>query len=306
MEGIHSRGASLWDSVTPALQKLLQKPFHRNDPAAFPLWKKYLATHSRVAADRLYEFYLPFVRVGVFKQFSSRPWLFTDGIGDMVSDGFLALRRVIELADSFDPDHFRCTLFLAIRRYIFRGREAMDFGSFHRIHARRVLSAIRSTLTCQLGRLPEREEILRELRRQVQNPSVHIAYIDEHPVKVLRFSELENPSIDRPVEVADPTADDPSERAIASDLMRRTMNLLEPRDRKILRLTLRGESQTAIARRLGISRERVRQLLNGIIWEARSRAELATYSQDGSTAIRSAFERGKHDALPSASRLLSA
>jgi RNA polymerase sigma factor (sigma-70 family) len=305
MEGEISR-SSLWESVSPALRQLLQKPFKRDDPAAHPLWKRYLATRSRAAAERLYEFYLPFVRVGVFKLKMSRPWLFSEGIGPMISDGFLALRRVIADTESFDPDRFRQILFAAIRHRIWEGRDRMEFGGARRAGPRRVLIAIRSELTRRLGRLPERAELLRELRGQILNPSVHVACIDERPVEMRPFSELESPSMDRPMEFADPAADDPAKRAIESDLMRRTMNVLAPRDRKILRMVLRGENGAAIARRFGISRERVRQRLNGILWEARKRADLAVYFRDDSNALRSLSQRGKNDALPSAHRLLSA
>jgi RNA polymerase sigma factor (sigma-70 family) len=305
MEGEISR-SSLWNSITPELRKLLQKPFKRDDPAAIPLWKHYLATRSRAAAERLYELYLPFVRVGVFKLFMSRRWLFPDGIGSMVSDGFLALRRVISDTESFDPDRFRQVLFTAIRKRIWAGRDRTEFGGARRAGPRRVLVAIRSELAHRLGRLPEREELLRELRGQIKHPNVHIACIDERPVEMRPFSELESPSIDRPMEFADPAADDPAKRAIESDLMRRTLNVLAPRDRQILRMVLRGKSGAEIARRFGISRERIRQRLNGILWEARNRADLATYFRDDSKALRSLSQRGKNDALPSAHRLLSA
>ena len=304
MEAKISR-ASLWESVSPALRKLLQKPFKRDDPAALPLWKKYLTTRSQADAERLYEFYLPFVRVGVFKLMMSRPWLFPDGIGGMVSDAFLALRRVIEYTDSFDPDHFRAILFLAIRRRIFQERDRMTFAG-RREAKQSILAAIRSKLTARLGRLPERHELAVELRRQFKNPNLYFAHLDDPAPKMVRFSELENPAMDRPIDVADPTADDPSKRVIESDLLRRTMNVLKPRDRKILRMVLRGENGATIARRFGISREYVRQRLNGILWEARKRADLATYFGPEWKDVKQEFERDKNNCLPTARRLLSA
>jgi hypothetical protein len=60
------------------------------------------------------------------------------------------------------------------------------------------------------------------------------------------------------------------------------------------------------ARRFGISRERLRQRLNGSLWEARSLARLAMDSEGDSSDIQATAARVRSNSLPSAHRLLSA
>ncbi|MGD0464649.1 MAG: sigma-70 family RNA polymerase sigma factor [Tepidisphaeraceae bacterium] len=298
MDATCARG-SFWDSVTPALRKLLKKPFRFDDPNALPLWKKYLATRSRAAADELCQHYLPLVGIVALRLKKRRPWLFPEELGYLISDGFMGLRQFIEYADAFDPLYCSRTAFRQIRRWIFRCRTQMEFGGWHRAYARRTLSDVRAKLTRQLGRLPEREEILRELRAHVKNPAMVIARIDETPPRVSRFSELGSSSLP-PLSFADPAADDPSKQAIESDIMRRVVKVLKPRDRQILRLILRGETYADIGRRFHISRERVRQRLNGILWEARQRADLATYFGDDPIPEIRPLRQGKDRCLASA------
>jgi RNA polymerase sigma factor (sigma-70 family) len=292
------RQSSLWESVTPALRKLLDQPFKFHDPAAAALWKKYLATRSKPATQRLYEYYLPVVRIVAIRLKQSRGTMFRDDIGTLISDGFLGLRRAIEFTESFEYG-IESWLYKSIRRAIYSGRDAMQFGGRARTYARRTLNAIRADLAARLGRLPERDEILIELRKQFKNPGVYIARIDERTPKMSPVSELENPDLP-PLEFADTAAGDPSNRVIESDIMRRVEKVLKPRDRQILRMILRGDTYAEIGRRFHISRERVRQRLNGILWEARGRADLVRYYGTDSVPEMAGAKHGQNRCFDSA------
>jgi RNA polymerase sigma factor (sigma-70 family) len=298
MDATSNRG-SLWDSVTPSLRKLLQKPFRFDDPSALPLWKRYFATRSPAATRKLQEHYMPLVGIVAFRLKLRRGWLFSGDLGDLVSDGFAGLAHLIDHTDAFDARQFFNLAFRQIRRHIYNGRDGMEFGGRLRVQARRMLSNIRAKLTRQLGRLPERDELLREIRLQIKNPCMVIARIDEFEPEVRQFSELELPSGSSP-SFADPAAADPCKRMIESDIMRRTLKVLKPRDRQILRLILRGDTYAQIGRRFNISRERVRQRLNGILWEARSRADLATYFGDDPIPELRPLKQGNDCCLPAA------
>jgi len=62
---------------------------------------------------------------------------------------------------------------------------------------------------------------------------------------------------------------------IDPDLLRRVAKGLDKRDRRILRMTLRGLCPAEIARKLGVSRERGWQLVNGLLWTLRANTQLA-------------------------------
>jgi DNA-directed RNA polymerase specialized sigma24 family protein len=62
-----------------------------------------------------------------------------------------------------------------------------------------------------------------------------------------------------------------------NEAMKLAMKGMQAQDRKLFKLVMKGVDQAEIARRLGVSRQRIGQRLNGVLWELRSRADLAEY-----------------------------
>jgi hypothetical protein len=136
-------------------------------------------------------------------------------------------------------------------------------------------------LTQDLGRVPSRSELAAELAKAITHSNI-----------VIDVPKIE-PLPDYPLAIEDRN-DSPEGPMIDAELLRRMTQGLDKRDRKILRRTLRGKCPAAIARKLGVSRERGGPLVNGVLWTLRADKPLA--SAFGAEAIDR--PRGRKSNLP--------
>jgi len=264
--------------VPSALRHILHRDFNINDPAVVPIWASYLRDRNVPDFQRLVEYYLPLLRIIVGQLKRRRPGMFTDDPDLYISDGAEMLMRLIRGQKySFDPGIWLATCFKYIRANVYRERDRRVFWcGATQVQQRRTAFIVRSDLAGRLGREPTALELGEALRLRVCDPDRYVALPDAPPPKMNRFSELEADDGKRPREFEDSRSADPSSRMVNQEIVRLAMRGLDPVDRRILRSVLRGDTASSVAKKLGVSRERIRQRLNRILWEARCRADLAS------------------------------
>jgi RNA polymerase primary sigma factor len=208
-------------------------------------------------------------------------------LADLVQEGNVGLLRAVE---RFNPDYgvrFSTYATYWIRQAVRHGMSKMGHAIALPDEKRALLLEVRRAderLTQILGRSPNEEEIAAELDLTVD------------ALYQLRRAELRVVSANTPIgeegetelidvlTTADEPGDDPVDRRALSDALDEAMAGLQPRDRDILRLRFgfeTGEVETleTVAKRYGITRERVRQLeLHAVSLLRRSKSATALLS----------------------------
>jgi RNA polymerase sigma factor (sigma-70 family) len=250
----------------PRLRALLRAPYVRDVPAE--LLPAFAPTCDPAARTALVEFFAPLVLINASvmrrRHFDFYP---ADSFGQMIADGMFGLLRAVHLADN--PATFSSYARTWICTSIRRGRrEALGM----RRPSDRIIAQERERFIQAEGRLPTRQELLKRVGQHISNPNIQIG---EAPP--IAFSQLETEAHAFVSYLADQCTESPDQRLLDRETVKLAMKGLKPTDRKILKLLLRGQNQADIARRLGLSKQRVHQRLNGVLWEARSRADLARH-----------------------------
>jgi len=232
------------------------------DAASAGLWHAWLKRRDRAAFDGLLVRYLPVARAMAWRMKRRRPAYYHEPIGDLVSDGVLGIIRFIQYRARYQPEMMLGAAFWAVARYIRRCVAGRFWTGGHSRGRLDELEHIRSSLTQELGRVPSRSELTSELAKSITNPNIvidvpKIERLPDWPLAV----ENDSDSQDGPM--------------IDPDLLRRVAKGLDKRDRKLLRMTLRGLCPAEIASKFGVSRERGRQLVNGLLWTLRANKQLA-------------------------------
>jgi RNA polymerase primary sigma factor len=208
-------------------------------------------------------------------------------LADLVQEGNVGLLRAVE---RFNPEYgvrFSTYATYWIRQAVRHGMSKMGHAIALPDEKRALLLEVRRAderLTQILGRSPNEEEIAAELDLTVD------------ALYQLRRAELRVVSANTPIgeegetelidvlTTADEPGDDPVDRRALSDALDEAMAGLQPRDREILRLRFgfeTGEVETleTVAKRYGITRERVRQLeLHAVSLLRRSKSATALLS----------------------------
>jgi RNA polymerase sigma factor (sigma-70 family) len=246
-------------------------------PETAEVWQRYLSDRNRADFDWLFNQYLPVVWYEARKVKRQQPGLFPDPLGDYVSDACLGLLQTIPQIKFFTPGVTQIYIRQYVKRAIWNLARSRSWAGRKRIESMRTIQQIRSVLTAQHGCVPEREAIVAALAEKVKNPNIYFSYFDEGINQMVPRSQLEKEDGRKLMRNEDPHSPDPSAKVMDEEVVRLAMKGLDKVDRKILRMALAGDGDTAIGKAVGLSRSRVRVRLNGVLWESRCRADLAAY-----------------------------
>jgi len=185
---------------------------------------------------------------------------FADGLDSMVSDGFVALLTVIERTTPDDLEWFEKRAYVSVKRAIDFGPKGRTFAGRWRTVRGRVLKRIAGQLQAALGRKPTRDEMADGVRRWKPRRPEYLLGIGQAVRTMRSLSEFERNEEDRPLVVAD-TKPDALQRVIEREAGRRLFMGLRPAERRLAKLIMHGASGAEAGRKMGISRQRVHQLL---------------------------------------------
>jgi len=238
------------------LPREFRAPFPDEDAASARLGHAWLTRRDRAAFNALAVQYLPLARAKAYGV-PRRPAYLHEPLSDRISEGVMGVLHFIKYLKIYPPQFVRSRVFLAVARQIRRCTTGRFWAGGRARRRLDELEHIRSRLTQDLGRVPSRSEMTSKLAESIPNPNIVI----DVP-KIGRFP-------DYPLAVEDDR--DPHDGPmIDPELLRRAAAGRDKRDRKLLRLTLRGRGPAESGRTLGVSRERGRQLVQGLLWTLRA------------------------------------
>jgi DNA-directed RNA polymerase specialized sigma subunit len=251
-------------------------------PAIAAVWGRYLADRNAADFSTLCDHYTRIVWIEANRIHSQAPHLFGGPVDDSVSDGLLGMIQQIRITESFAPFYTFSKLRNAIRRAIWAEALSRSWPGRHHSEKMLTIRRIRAELTRETGRVPDRDEIIVRLSRQVANPNIYIPAIDDAGRVISNPSqwggltakgELENAM----KKIADERSANPIDAILGGESVRLAMKRMKGVDRIIFRMLLAGHDQFEIAEKMKLSRGTIHNRLNGLLWTARCNAELAAY-----------------------------
>ncbi|QOV88436.1 helix-turn-helix domain-containing protein [Humisphaera borealis] len=278
----------LWQDLPPAYARKLSD--HIRDASFEPLLAAYLADpENDQRFHAVTEAALPIAVYLAYREYKRHAWRWQNpSPDDVVQDAVVEL--IVSLRD------WGCkTIANANRQGLFRyvaGRVAHAVRDGQRrgrpgAYATRrklIMRRIRKRFVRVNGRLPTKEEAYEQLRALFSNPNIQIGDggVDDmlKPSRCRTFSVLSmsaSDDIHRDAHaVADERCPSPTRWIDAStDAVELAEAALDDEGREILRRTLAGESQASIGVWLGISEGTARKRVNAVLWQLRTRADLA-------------------------------
>jgi DNA-directed RNA polymerase specialized sigma subunit len=237
------------------------------------MWRRYRHDGDASAFGPLIESLLPIItHIASDQKRFNRLYRF-DPVDELIADGY---RGLVLLAKRTDDETLRQFIFqmrLTAREEMRRGVCMRHFGGEQAFRRDCVIQEQRGRLTQQLGREPNRAELIESLRPLLTNPQIQIGELPE------RLSLETGADARAGAEDATATIDDPTQRMIDAEVIRLAKKSLKGIDRKIFDLCMRGESAREIGRQLNLngSTAQKRKRINGTLWAIRRNAELAKY-----------------------------
>jgi DNA-directed RNA polymerase specialized sigma subunit len=278
MDATRSRPRDSLADLSPQIRRLLQADFDKDDPDIPAVWNRWHQTKRRKDFHRLFEHYSPIVLM-MGRQLKRRaPGTFKCELSEILPDGLIALTKFIQKTRPREG-YYAAVIVVAIRRGMYRGNDVRE-SSPGRAVAKRQVRSVRRQLTHQLGREPSDREVASALVAKLKQPQQCLAILragNSADPKLFPVSQLESADDGwNPTHAVTQTREpDPVRQSQLRDFTTVAFSGLPKRDRFLLRSIMQDRTGPAIARKLGVSRERVRQLQNKLLWQLRCNRRLA-------------------------------
>jgi RNA polymerase sigma factor (sigma-70 family) len=269
--------SAFFHGFTPELVRRMNAKPVSYDPAIADAWGRYLADQNQADFQFLIDSYLPVVWYQARHVKRLNPGIFSEPLEDYVSDGVLGLMQAIRRIKAFSHPLTFVIVRNTIKRSIWNESTARTWAGRKRTESIRTIQKIRSELTAKHGRLPSREELTARLAEKVKNPQIYFYYLDEGVASMVPRSQMEKSDGRKLMRDKDHSQPAPDEKVMHEETVKLALKGLGKQDRQILRMVLAGKSGVAIAEALGLTKAVVAKRLNGVLWEARCRADLAEH-----------------------------
>lgn len=257
------------DDLPPAFNV----PFNNDDASVAPLWERYHADRSTDAYQQLMIHYAPLV-AATARHAKRRKSMFYHGtVDDMVSDGVMGLIDAIT-SQRAGMAHFRLWAIRKIRSFMIRGEMNRRWGKEFRFVRDSIVAELRARAVQDLGRLPTPEEMTERLRGRIPNPAFYASHDPREFSRSQATTKEERRALGNELGI---NRHRPDQSAIDRETMKLALKGLNVQDRKILKLVLAGHNSKEIGALLRLPLGTHWKRVNGVLWEARQRGDLAAY-----------------------------
>lgn len=238
------------------------------------LWRDYLNDPTAAHHGALVEYFLPLVRALAVRS----KWRLGDRLDELdvvIADGCVGLLRVIEqIAErgvGADRNTWMHYIRSAVRRSFLFEHRSRTWGAGAQSEDTKLMRRFQRRFTRDYGRVPTSREQHTFIGSLITNPQIEIESLRRSMKCVPDFSASPRPAhgqaapcgVDRPL--------------LDREVMKLAMKNLRGVDRTIFKMAFNGHSGSEIAAKVGLHHDAVRTRLNGVLWEARKRADLAKY-----------------------------
>lgn len=265
--------ASLEKSATPWPAIYRRQLGHIDPPEVAEHWQRYQSTGDPAARQSLFEFYAPIVAITTLKLKRRIPSLFSEEPVDLFNDGAIGVLRFLEsyVQRDYQPGFFHASCRQIVRTTMMREVLKRVRGiSRRQLKKQNIIAEFRSRYVQDNGRVPEKAEVAAHLSGLFVNPNLAIDLVAEQkPFASCNREEVRDVCNSR---AAGHAIDIP---LLCAETVKLALKGLRGDDRKILKLLLAGHSRQEIEQRLHL--KDIQRRLNGVLWEARSRADLALH-----------------------------
>lgn len=246
-------------------------------PALRELWGRHF-DGDRSASEDLFHHYAPLVRLVAQRLMQIRPELFRD-MDVVLSDGAFGLWKAIDrngVNERADGPAFFLIARRSIKKFIYRCAEENAFIKRRGMEHVSNIAKIRARLTAQLGRLPYRDELAAAVRQFLPVAAQIFVEGERGCHDDSSYASPTNPDAPGPVD-SSAVESSPEWPVLDAETIRLAEAGMTAEDRGILRRVLDGHRPAEIARHLGISKDRIKRRINGVIWTCKSNAALCRY-----------------------------
>jgi hypothetical protein len=259
-------------SLGPAI---FRRNLESDTPAILQTWQRYLENPTDADRRTLFDFYAPLAWIAAAKCKRRDPLFFREPIEDLAADASIALWEALPKAQ------FACAFgkyaLLAMRKGI--SREVLKRSGIVRRERWNILVSIRARFVRDEGRMPDSRELNERLMMVLDNPAFAPAFAPSAARPRIRcIHDCQSPKA-ATIAIRNALSREPSPdaRMLEDETIRLALKEFHGTDRKILKRILRGDAPRKIALDVNLPVSAVRYRLNGLLWEARARADLAAH-----------------------------
>lgn len=232
-----SRNRSFHEIATPGLALLINRGWVDETPEIQAAWKRFDADRNAADFRTLIEFYAPKVLHEAWRMKKRSPHLYRDEIQEMIADGLIGLMRYIA----------KIPADAGMPSRIFFMHKKIRHAIAHAAMARRKAAG-------------------------------DLKSLDDSPPNGLRpWNQSVTAERFMDGEFRNSGTNEPFQPLLNSELRRLLMRGMDSIDRKLIRRLLWGDDASEIAREFGVSRQRMHQRINGLVWTLSQRADLMNY-----------------------------
>jgi DNA-directed RNA polymerase specialized sigma subunit len=255
----------------------LPSQFHTgraSDETVAALHARYQATGSDADRDALASIFLGQVTMMAINRKMRWPHAELD---ELISDGCLGVMRIISKFGDLPLDRFRRMIFGAIKIAFSAGVAERMWAGGKKLDARdnRTMLQIRSMFLKQHGRMPTGEEIRAALNQMIDNGQIEKEFTRANMIPASVAADEDG--VDLLAQLGADGHVGPVYETISRETMKIALRGLKGTDRTIFKCAIEGMNPREIGERVNLNTATVYKRVNGLLWAARCRADLAAH-----------------------------
>jgi DNA-directed RNA polymerase specialized sigma subunit len=235
---------------------------------------RYLESGADADRDAIATLYLPLITAMALNRRKRRD---DSELDELISDGCAAVMNVIQRHADLPLYRFVTMMCSAIRCSFIAGSQHRQWAGAVRgkTHGLRTMSMLRKVFFRQHGRFPKSDEIRTALGQMIDNRFIENEF--RKPRMIASSSLADRDGAELLAQMASAATPSPVYELMGREAIALALKPLKGVDRTMFKLAIDGVSDVEIAKRVGLGPSKVGERINGLLWEARCRADLAGY-----------------------------